>query len=252
MPRGAKKNQQSDIDPTLQINSKEFFDELLKGTEFVMSDSGSMMNNREKIKTPLYVLNCIFGGGIPLGIQEEISGPPAGGKSTLAYSMLGEFQKQHPNDGVGVIIDLEGSTDNIRLKQLGIDPSRIIRLPSESLESAFKNMFTIFNKLIKLKEAGQDTKLFIVFDSLDAGGTEKQHESIEQGGTAMTNAGGMMEKPRILKNNIMNVVPFLEKLDASVHYINQVFTQGIGTYAPKTRKWWGIRFELLMISKLIL
>lgn len=238
----AKKKDAPLIDTSLQIGSKEFFQELMKGTEFVMADTGSMMNNRPKVETPLLVLNCIFGGGIPLGIQEEVSGVPASGKSTLTYSMMAEFQKQYPENGVSVIIDLEGSTDDIRLKQLGIDSSKTIRLGAESIEDAFKNMFTMFRKLASLKEAGSDVKLFIIFDSLSAGGTNKQHESIQNGGTAMTFGGGMMELPRILKQNIMNVVPFLEKVDASVHYINQVFMQGIGTYAPKTRKWWGIRW----------
>lgn len=236
-----KGNETSNIDENMQINSPEFFQELLKGTQFTMADSGSMMNNRPKIKTPLLALNCIFGGGLPLAIQEEISGVPASGKSTLAYSMMGKFQKQYPNNGISVIIDLEGSTDDIRLRQLGIDSSKTIRLPAESLETAFQNMFMMFNKLIKLKEQGKDLKLFIIFDSLSAGGTNKQHESIQNGGTAMTFGGGMMETPRILKQNIMNVVPFLEKIDASVHYINQVFMQGIGTYAPRTGSGGGFR-----------
>lgn len=227
-------NDVSEVNENLQINSPEFFQELLKGTKFVMADTGSLMNNRPKVETPLLALNCIFGGGIPLAIQEEISGVPASGKSTLAYSMMAKFQHQYPENGVSVIIDLEGSTDDIRLRQLGIDSSKVIRLGAESIEEAFQNMFMMFNKLVKLKEQGTDLKLFIIFDSLSAGGTNKQHESIQNGGTAMTFGGGMMELPRILKQNIMNVVPFLEKIDASVHYINQVFMQGIGTYAPKT------------------
>lgn len=245
----AKKQEQSDI--TADIGSKEFFDQLIKGTDFVKCDEGSLMNNRPKVLTPLHVLNCITGGGLPLAIQEEVSGVPASGKSTFCYSMLGTFQKQYGDNGVGVILDLEGSTDDTRLKQLGIDSSRILRLPAVSIESAFENMFKMFKKLIQLKETtGRDIKLFIIFDSLSAGGIQAQHDSIEQGGTAMTFGSGMMALPRILKQNMANVTPFLEKIDASVHYINQVFMQGIGTYAPKTGSGGGFGKDHMMDVKL--
>lgn len=245
----AKKQEQPDI--TAEFGSKEFFDELIKGTDFVKCDEGSLMNNRPKVLTPLHVLNCITGGGLPLAIQEEVSGVPASGKSTFCYSMLGTFQKQYGEDGVGVILDLEGSTDDTRLKQLGIDSSKILRLPAVSIESAFENMFKMFKKLIKLKETtGRNIKLFIIFDSLSAGGIQAQHDSIEQGGTAMTFGSGMMALPRILKQNMANVTPFLEKIDASVHYINQVFMQGIGTYAPKTGSGGGFGKDHMMDLKL--
>ena len=165
--------------------------------------------------------------------------------------MLGTFQKQYGDNGVGVILDLEGSTDDTRLKQLGIDSSKVLRLPAVSIESAFENMFKMFKKLIDMKEkTGKDIKLFIIFDSLSAGGIQAQHDSIENGGTAMTFGSGMMALPRILKQNMANVTPFLEKIDASVHYINQVFMQGIGTYAPKTGSGGGFGKDHMMDLKL--
>lgn len=247
----AKKKVQEETNESFELGSAEFFNELVKGTDFVKCDEGSLMNNRPKVLTPLHVLNCITGGGIPLAIQEEVSGVPASGKSTFCYSMLGTFQKQYGDNGVGVILDLEGSTDDTRLKQLGIDSSKVLRLPAVSIEAAFENMFKMFKKLIDIKEkTGKDIKLFIIFDSLSAGGIQAQHDSIEQGGTAMTFGSGMMALPRILKQNMANVTPFLEKLDASVHYINQVFMQGIGTYAPKTGSGGGFGKDHMMDLKL--
>lgn len=245
----AKKQVQTEI--TAEFGTKDFFNQLIEGTDFVKCDEGSLMNGRPKVLTPLLVLNCITGGGLPLAIQEEVSGVPASGKSTFCYSMLGTFQQQYGDNGVGVILDLEGSTDDTRLKQLGIDSSKILRLPAVSIESAFENMFKMFRKLISIKEStGKDIKLFIIFDSLSAGGIQAQHDSIEQGGTAMTFGSGMMALPRILKQNMANVTPFLEKIDASVHYINQVFMQGIGTYAPKTGSGGGFGKDHMMDLKL--
>ena len=246
-----KKEQETNDSSKIELGSKEFFNELIKDTDFVKCDEGSLMNNRPKVLTPLYVLNCITGGGLPLAIQEEVSGVPASGKSTFCYSMLGTFQKQYGDNGVGVILDLEGSTDDTRLKQLGIDSSKVLRLPAVSIESAFENMFKMFKKLIDMKEkTGKDIKLFIIFDSLSAGGIQAQHDSIENGGTAMTFGSGMMALPRILKQNMANVTPFLEKIDASVHYINQVFMQGIGTYAPRTGSGGGFGKDHMMDLKL--
>lgn len=215
----------------LKVGSSEFFNELIKGTEFKICNENSLMTSRPKTSTPLTVLNCIFGEGIPLGVQMEVSGLPAGGKSTFAYGMMGKFQEKYKENGVAVILDIEDSLDETRLKQFGIDTSKVLRLPSISLEKAFENMFKMFNKIISIKEqTKQDINLFIIYDSLDAGGTDKQYEQIDNGGSAMSFGGGMMEKPRLLKQNTAAVTRFLEQVNACVCYINQVSTKGIGSY----------------------
>lgn len=226
-----KSEASSDEDLDLKIGSKEFFNELIKGTEFKIANEGALMTNRPKTPTPLSVLNCIFGEGIPMAVQMEVSGLPAGGKSTFAYGMMGLFQQKYGDSGVAVVLDIEDSLDETRLRQFGVDTSRVLRLPSLSLEKAFENMFKMFSKVIAIKEkTKQDIHLFIIYDSLDAGGTDKQHESIDAGGSAMTYGGGMMEKPRILKQNTASVTRFLEQVDAVVCYLNQVQTKGIGSY----------------------
>lgn len=232
MAKKAKKEKVTvDEDLDLKVGSSEFFDELIKGTEFKLCNENSLMTSRPKTSTPLTVLNCIFGEGIPLGVQMEVSGLPAGGKSTFAYGMMGKFQEKYKDNGVAVILDIEDSLDETRLKQFGIDTSKVLRLPSISLEKAFENMFKMFNKIIAIKEkTKQDINLFIIYDSLDAGGTDKQYEQIDNGGSAMSYGGGMMEKPRLLKQNTAAVTRFLEQVNAVVCYINQVSTKGIGTY----------------------
>lgn len=210
-----------------------FFNDLIKDTDMVMASTGSLMNSEErpKVRHPLIAINCITGGGIPMSLQTEFSGPPQSGKSTGAYMMLGNYLKDNPN-GIGVIIDTEGSMDNQRLKMLGVETDRVIRLPAESIESGFGNMFKIFNKLIKAKEDNPDISVMVIFDSVSAGGTEKQHQATSKGESAL-GAGAMMELPRLLKQNTGNVFPYIEKLPILIVYINQVSTTGIGGYAPK-------------------
>lgn len=208
-----------------------FFDELIKDTDFVKADTGSLMNSRMKVTTPLYVINCIYGGGVPLGIISEISGPPSSGKSTFSYQCMGNYQREYP-DGVAVIYDMESSMDNSRLKALGVDTDRLLRLPATTLEEAFSSMFKMFGKLEKLIEKYPDISSFQIYDTISAGGTNKQHQATE-GGNSAFGAGSMMESPRIIKQNLMNVFPYLEKFPVFIGLINQVFMQGIGGYAPK-------------------
>lgn len=207
--------------------TRDFFNELIKDTNFVIADNGSLMNARDKVLTPLYVINCIFGGGIPLGIIGEISGPPSSGKSTFSYQCMANYQKQYPN-GVSVIYDMESSMDDARLKVLGVDTSKVLRLPATTLEDAFAQMFKMLQKLSKLAESNPDISLFQIYDTISTGGTNKQHAATEEGRSVM-NAGGMQEAPRILKQNLANVFPYLEKFPVFLGLLNQVFTQ-MGTY----------------------
>lgn len=229
----------------------KFFDDLLKDTDFVMSSNGSLMNStqRPKVRHPLIAINCICGGGIPMSLQTEFCGPPASGKTTSAYSMLGNYLKDNP-DGIGVIVDTEGSMDTLRLEKLGVDMSRTIRLPAKSIENGFGNMFKMFSKLIKLKETKPNISVMVIFDSISSGGTDKQHKATEEGNSAL-NAGSMMELPRILKQNTANVFPYIEEIPILVVYINQVSTVGIGSYAPKVDSIGGFGFKHNMQFSLI-
>lgn len=211
----------------------DFFKDLSKGTDFVMADEGSLMSARMKVPTPLLVINCIWGGGIPLGIMGEVSGPPASGKSTFAYQCMGNYQK-YISDGVSVIYDQESSMDRDRLHSLGVDVGKVLRLPSTSMESSFENMFKMLNKLKEIHKTKDTISSFQIYDTLAAGGTNKQHESINQGGGAF-NAGSMMESPRIIKQNLLNVFQYIEEFPVMILFLNQVFTQGVGTYAPSVK-----------------
>lgn len=210
-----------------------FMDDLIDGTDMVRVEEGSLMNtdSRPKARFPLWVINCILGGGIPLTLQTEFSGLPASGKTTSAYQTLANYLNQYP-DGIGVVIDTEGSMDVPRLKSFGIDTTRVIRQPAKSIENAFGSMFSIFTRLRKAREKNPNISVMVVFDSISSGGTNKQHDAAENGNSVL-NAGSMMELPRILKQNTANVFPYIEQLPILVVYINQVSTTGIGSYVTK-------------------
>lgn len=209
------------------MDNNALFEDLIKDTSFVMANSGSLMHSRIKIPTPLYVVNDIFGGGIPLGIISEISGPPGSGKSTFSYQTAGIFQRTVPN-GIVIILDQESSMDVSRLVTLGVDPKMVLRLPATTMENAFKNLFMILEKVKSKIDNGEITQLYVIYDTISTGGTDKQHQATLDGRSVM-NAGGMQEAARILKQNIANIFPYLEMIPIHFSMLNQVFTQ-MGTY----------------------
>lgn len=222
------KNQSSEEVPK-ELNFNELMNELMDGTGFVRLDTGSLMNNRPKIRTPLWAINCIFGGGVPMGIIAESSGPPSSGKSTEAYQKAGIFQKQYPS-GIVVILDNEASTDDVRMTYMGVDTSKVLRLPATSLEGGFRNLFSILNKLIKLP-AEQIPPVYVIWDTITTGGTDAGANAAASGNSVM-NAGGMMERARVLKENLGALFPYIEKINMYLVLLNQVSTQGIGSYHP--------------------
>lgn len=60
-------------------NMTDIYAELMKGTQahMVSDTSKGVLHDRVKIPTPIPQLNCIFGGGIPLGVIAEFYGDPA-------------------------------------------------------------------------------------------------------------------------------------------------------------------------------
>lgn len=201
----------------------ELIQEVAKDTGFDIASDDVLMSSNIKVKTPLLVLNCLYGGGLPLGIISEISGPPSSGKSTFLYQCMGNYQRDYP-EGVPVVYDMEASWDNDRMEKLGVNTAGVLRMKSSSLEDAFEHMFKMLNKIAKLKEEkNKDITSFQIYDSISAGGTEKQHAAIEEGNNAF-GAGSMMEAPRIIKQNLSNVLQYLEKFPVFIGLINQVFS----------------------------
>jgi recombination protein RecA len=89
----------------------------------------------EAIPTGALTLDYALGiGGIPRGRIVEIVGPPSGGKSTLAQSIIGQLQK---NGGVAAYIDAENAVDRRYAEKMGIDLSQLILCQPSSGEEAF-------------------------------------------------------------------------------------------------------------------
>lgn len=214
-----------------------------------------------RVTTPLYVLNCMYGGGVPFGIIEEISGPPGSAKSTFLYQCLGNYIKEYPN-GFPVVFDAENSWNSNRMEILGVDTKKVLLFKSSTLETTFSNMFKVLNKIDEMKRkelekkdiSDRDTKLinpsiFMVYDSISVGGTDKQNAQAESGNSTF-GAGSMMESPRIIKSNLSNVLPYTTKFPLYLGLINQVFTH-IGRFTSSVESGGGLGLKHICHSHLV-
>lgn len=184
---------------------------LTAGTSFQLGTKTKVLNSRNKVRTPVEVLNCILGGGLPFGTIAQSYGPPKVGKSTWMYQMMGIFQKQYP-DGIAFIIDNEASADDDRLEILGVDKSRVLRLPASSIESGFLALL----KLLENKASNEQLRevpVFGIWDTISKG--------LAQDGSTQSRMNAQ-DRARIIKNYMSPVIAQIEKQDFILCLLNQV------------------------------
>lgn len=202
-----KKNNQSE--------TSEVFDNVLeslaKGTDFKLSSNSSVLTERAKVRTPIEALNCILGGGLPFGTVAQSYGPPKVGKSTWMYQMLGIFQKTYPN-GVAMVIDMEASADGERIEYLGVDTSKLLRLPATSIENGFLSLMKVLENKSKIEEL-KDVPVFVIWDTISKG--------LAQDGATQSRMNAM-DRARVIKNYMSPVMAEIEKQDFILCLLNQV------------------------------
>lgn len=218
-----RKNESNEV-----TNTDNLIADLISNTNFNFigtngEEGKGSLSDKPKVATPIYALNDLLGGGLPLGAILEVFGPNAAGKSSLMYETLGNFQKQYPN-GVAFIIDSEASTDDSRLRQLGVDPTRAPRMGASSLEDGFEEINKILKKMID-NPAYKGFPVMILWDTIAASATRAQLKTGEMYG------GGLAERARILKTSLTNIFPLIEKQNVLLVLLNQVMAE-IGGWRP--------------------
>lgn len=209
------------------VSSQELISDLISGSQFKFIGEGEAgkgsLSDKPKVETPLIALNSLLGGGLPLGCMIEVFGPNASGKSSFMYETLGNFQKQYP-EGVAFIIDTETSTDDSRLRQLGVDPMRAPRMGAATLEDGFEQITKIVRKMVD-DDRYKGFPVFILWDTIASAPTRAQ---LKEGNMY---AGGMAERARILKTALMTIFPLIEKQNVLLVLLNQVMAE-IGGWRP--------------------
>lgn len=224
------------------MTTDELIAGLTQGTQaHLVSDTAKgVMHSRLKIKTPIPHLNCIMGGGIPMGIIIEMFGDPASGKSSTAYQMLAEFQEEYP-EGICIIVDTEASVDEERMKVTFRVPhiQRIIRIPAMSIEAGFDQVYKILEKKRKTP-ALKDKPVFILWDTIGANASQSALETGNQ------YSDGMMGDAKLLKHELKRMFPEIEEQPILIVLLNQVSTSK-GMYPNQTKLvssgGWGIKHD---------
>ena len=189
----------------------DLVDTLMKGTNFEKSEGSNVLSQRIKVHTPLIALDCILGGGTPLGCIVESFGFPKSGKSTWLYQTMGEFLNEYPN-GLAIVLDNESSADEERLRYFGVDTARVLRLPSTSIETGFLNLLQILENKGKSEQARQ-MPIFVVWDSISKG--------LAQDGATQSRMNAQ-DRARVIKNYMSSILPQIEKHPFVLNLINQV------------------------------
>lgn len=97
--------------------------------------TASKITSKGVIPTGILYIDRVIHGGIPEGRITTFSGKTHGGKSTVAYCTIAEFQKKYPDKRV-LLVDAEGALPDIEqgndggeqvswLKNLGVDLDRV-------------------------------------------------------------------------------------------------------------------------------
>jgi RecA/RadA recombinase len=118
--------------------------------------------------------------GLSTSVLTMFVGDESCGKSYVLYSLIGNFLNKYEEDGIVVLFESEGAANKIKLEKRGIDVSRVIFAPVETVED-FKIQITKFIKGYKQIPKEERPKVFMGLDSLGMLGSNHECELAEAG-----------------------------------------------------------------------
>lgn len=184
----------------------------------------------EFVSTGSIAVDRQLGGGWPIGAISELRAWEGVGKSTLADQSLAHMQRV---GGISALIDTEKSRDREWTQRLGVDLSKLLLKPCDTLEQAFDAIDAILSVQSAVKaelNKGRSKKkreikpppMLIVWDSLGATPTKVEFE-----GDSDDNHVGVAA--RRIKQNLRRLTQRLYRLRAGLVIVNHVY-QTIGGF----------------------
>lgn len=128
----------------------------------LLSDGATTSEVNEWIPTGFPDLDRTLGGGWAVGRCSEVFGDEACGKSALAHVAIRECQKL---GGIAFLLDFEQALDKKKIRNVGIDETKLIYSAPETMEEGWELIWTF---LASLKGRKFDGPVLIVWDSIAA------------------------------------------------------------------------------------
>lgn len=159
------------------------------------------------------ILDCVLGGGYPLGRVVNIVGDRSTAKTALATEAVINFLKQYP-DGVAYYREIEAAFDTAYAQSMGLPLDKVdFGEPEEPLitvEDLEKDLDAFVEQQIKSKKPG-----IYILDSLDALSDEAEMETMGQ-------AGFGAQKAKALGRLFRKITRKLERANALLIIVSQV------------------------------
>ena len=203
-----------------------------------------MKTLNKKMRTPIEILNIVGAGGIDPGSAVEAWGANSAGKSTFCYETMEMQLEDKGENAMCLILDSECSFNPLRARSVfnirpcnlpeGMvkDPDpRVFVEPAMTIEAVAKTIVTYIAKANSEKK-----QLLVIWDSVSVTGTEKDNaafiEAIEKNKEVNTFSAGMMLRPRVIKEQLRNVMLSLYMTPHVILLINQAVVS-IGQFISK-------------------
>ena len=150
--------------------NKKFKNTGYKTAYFLEGDLDSPSNVSGWVGTGSSMLDLAIsnrpGGGFPIGRITEITGLEASGKSLLATHALADCQRQ---GGLGVYIDTESAVSSEFLEAIGVDLTKMLYVPLETMEDIFEAIESVVESV---RKSNKDRLVTIVVDSVMGASTK--------------------------------------------------------------------------------
>lgn len=165
-------------------------------------NNGNYFSSEEKkslefIPSGCKVLDCVLGGGYPLGRIVNIVGDKSTGKTLAAIEAFANFNRVYPN-GKMYYHEAEAAFDTEYADTLGMPIDDVIFVNGDTVEDLFESL----SKIIE-DEKETDIPILYVVDSLDAlSDKDEKERKIDAGSYAMTKQKKMSEIFRRLAKDI--------------------------------------------------
>lgn len=194
------------------LNSK--FNHSLDKAAYFLSDPTTADDVKRWIPTGLDILDLAIGNrpnsGWPVGRIIEVTGMEASGKSLLAAYALKNTQEK---GGLAVYIDTEAAVSSEYLQAIGVDITKLLYLPFETLEDGFDAVEAIISKV---RATDKNMLVTIVFDSI-MGATTKNELNAEHG-----KDGYATEKAIVLSKAMRKITNLIARQNVCLIMTNQL------------------------------